>query len=44
MRNQMKSCKWVRSRGSQTKAHSYPWSWDAPPSQYMDMFTNPEAL
>ena len=34
----------VRSRGSQAKEHPYPWSWDAPPSQHMDVFTNPEAL
>jgi len=34
----------VRSRGSQAKEHPYPRIWDAPPSQHMDVFTNPEAL
>ena len=34
----------ARSRGSQVWEHLYLWSWDAPPSQHMDVFTNPEAL
>ena len=30
--------------GSQVQKLLSPWSWSAPPSQHLDVFTNPEAL